>query len=127
MNTALFVPMAQCAGFATGPFGCVTLGDQAAVDPQPKQLLCPAWSGRSGGPIEGEARRAIRIAGVAEDVTERRQLESPVVAVTSYPEQFEKKDALAAGCEAYLVKPIDTRKLPRLISNVRKNHSLKEV
>ena len=63
----------------------------------------------------------IRIAGVAEDVTERHQLERPVVAVTSYPEQFEKKDALAAGCEAYLAKPIDTRKLPRLISNVRKS------
>jgi len=50
----------------------------------------------------------------------------PVVAATSYPERFARKDALAAGCEAYLVKPIDTRKLPLLISEVTENHSLAE-
>jgi two-component system, cell cycle response regulator len=49
-----------------------------------------------------------------------------VVAVTSYPERFTMKDALAAGCEAYLVKPIDTRKLPRVISDVAKGSSLTE-
>ena len=42
----------------------------------------------------------------------------PVVAVTAYLDRFKEKDALAAGCEAYLVKPIDTRKLSRLISDV---------
>jgi two-component system cell cycle response regulator len=50
----------------------------------------------------------------------------PVVAVTAYLDRFKKKDALAAGCEAYLVKPIDTRKLPRLISDVAKEASLAE-
>jgi two-component system cell cycle response regulator len=44
----------------------------------------------------------------------------PVVAVTAYLDRFKEKDALAAGCEAYLVKPIDTRKLPRVISDVAK-------
>jgi len=34
-----------------------------------------------------------------------------VVAITSYPEKYPKGDALAAGCDAYLVKPIDTREL----------------
>jgi len=34
-----------------------------------------------------------------------------IVAVTSYPEKYSKGDALAAGCDAYLVKPVDTRKL----------------
>jgi CheY-like chemotaxis protein len=35
-----------------------------------------------------------------------------VVAVTSYPERFPKGEALAAGCVAYIAKPINTRTLP---------------
>lgn len=35
----------------------------------------------------------------------------PVVAVTSYPERYPKSVALAAGCDAYLMKPINTREL----------------
>jgi CheY-like chemotaxis protein len=42
----------------------------------------------------------------------------PVVAVTSYPDRFKKNEAMAAGCEAYLIKPIDTRKLPEFISEI---------
>ena len=34
-----------------------------------------------------------------------------IVAVTCYPEKFPKAAALAAGCDAYLLKPINTRKL----------------
>ena len=34
-----------------------------------------------------------------------------VVAVTFYPERFPKAAALAAGCDAYLLKPINTREL----------------
>ena len=34
-----------------------------------------------------------------------------VVAVTGYPEQYPKAAALAAGCDAYLLKPINTREL----------------
>jgi CheY-like chemotaxis protein len=44
----------------------------------------------------------------------------PVVAMTAYLDRFKEKDVLAAGCEAYLVKPIDTRRLPRVISDVAK-------
>jgi CheY-like chemotaxis protein len=35
----------------------------------------------------------------------------PIVAVTSYPEKYSRADALAAGCDAYFVKPINTREL----------------
>src|SRR5437764_478107 len=31
-----------------------------------------------------------------------------IVAVTAYPDQFSKKAAMEAGCDAYIVKPIDT-------------------
>ena len=41
-----------------------------------------------------------------------------VVAVTSYPERFSKAAALAAGCDAYLLKPLNTRTLPAELSAV---------
>ena len=34
-----------------------------------------------------------------------------IVAVTAYPETFPREEALAAGCDAYIVKPINTRLL----------------
>jgi CheY-like chemotaxis protein len=46
-----------------------------------------------------------------------------VVAVTAFLDVFTRKDALAARCDAYLVKPIDTRNLPRVIGEVLKGHS----
>jgi two-component system cell cycle response regulator len=42
----------------------------------------------------------------------------PIVAVTSYPEQYSQAEAIAAGCDAYLCKPLDTRTLPALMADV---------
>ena len=42
----------------------------------------------------------------------------PIIAITSHPERFSKKDALDAGCDAYLVKPVSTRRLPQELSYV---------
>ena len=44
-----------------------------------------------------------------------------VVAVTSYPDRYKKSEAMAAGCDAYLVKPINTRTLPHLVEQVVRN------
>jgi CheY-like chemotaxis protein len=41
-----------------------------------------------------------------------------VVALTAYTEQYSKTEALAAGCDAYFVKPFDTRGLPGELSDV---------
>jgi two-component system cell cycle response regulator len=41
-----------------------------------------------------------------------------IVAVTSYPDEFTRSDALAAGCEAYIRKPINTRELSGQLSAV---------
>jgi CheY-like chemotaxis protein len=41
-----------------------------------------------------------------------------IVAVTSYPERFSMADALAAGCDAYLGKPLSTRTLPATLTDV---------
>jgi len=35
----------------------------------------------------------------------------PIVAITAYPDEFHRIEMMAAGCAAYLVKPIDTRQL----------------
>ncbi|HEY4643069.1 MAG TPA: response regulator, partial [Thermoanaerobaculia bacterium] len=44
-----------------------------------------------------------------------------IVAVTSYPEKFTMADALAAGCDAYLQKPVSTRTLPETLRAVVEN------
>ena len=42
----------------------------------------------------------------------------PIVAVTSFPEAYPKAYALAAGCDAYIVKPINTRELSGQLTTV---------
>jgi two-component system cell cycle response regulator DivK len=44
-----------------------------------------------------------------------------IVAVTSYPEKFSMADALEAGCDAYLPKPVSTRTLPATLTAVVQN------
>lgn len=39
----------------------------------------------------------------------------PIVAITAAREKFGKEEALAAGCDAYIVKPVDTRNLSEQI------------
>lgn len=40
-----------------------------------------------------------------------------VVAVTAYAMKSDEERALAAGCDGYIAKPIDTRTLPRIVSD----------
>lgn len=42
----------------------------------------------------------------------------PIIAVTAYPDQFTRQQALDAGCDAYFIKPLNTRTLQREIQNV---------
>ena len=41
----------------------------------------------------------------------------PIIAVTGYPQIFQKQNAMRSGCDSYLVKPIDTRGLGQEISD----------
>jgi CheY-like chemotaxis protein len=42
----------------------------------------------------------------------------PILAVTSFSEEYGKDEALKAGCDAYIVKPINTRTLLRQVEDV---------
>ncbi len=40
----------------------------------------------------------------------------PIVAITAAAEQFSRTAALAAGCDAYITKPVNTRKLSEQVT-----------
>jgi CheY-like chemotaxis protein len=42
----------------------------------------------------------------------------PIIAITSYSEEYRKDAALKAGCDSYIVKPINTRTLLQQIEDV---------
>lgn len=42
----------------------------------------------------------------------------PIVVMTAFPERFEKDNTLAAGCDAYFVKPLNTRTLSQQVTEV---------
>ncbi len=49
-----------------------------------------------------------------------------IVAVTGHPSRFSKQQALDAGCDAYMNKPVDTRMLPKEVSNVALKKKVKK-
>jgi len=42
----------------------------------------------------------------------------PIVAVTAYPLNYAREDALAAGCDDYIQKPINTRTLAKRLEEL---------
>ncbi len=40
-----------------------------------------------------------------------------IIALTAFPETYSREQALAAGCDGYIVKPINTRKLPQQVAD----------
>jgi len=46
----------------------------------------------------------------------------PIIAVTAYAMKADKDKAIAAGCDAYLSKPISTRELPRVVAEMLSRH-----
>jgi CheY-like chemotaxis protein len=47
----------------------------------------------------------------------------PIVAVTAASELFSEEEAVEAGCDAYIIKPVDTRRLSAQMSEVAKRKS----
>lgn len=50
------------------------------------------------------------------------------IAITGFPSRFTRKDALDAGCDAYLEKPMDTRELSRMLreADTERKHPSKQ-
>ena len=48
--------------------------------------------------------------------TDEKLKHIPVVAMTAFAMKGDEQKALAAGCDGYITKPIDTRKLPQQVA-----------
>jgi CheY-like chemotaxis protein len=42
----------------------------------------------------------------------------PIVAMTAYPDRYRRDELLTAGCDAFIVKPVDTRELPKQLEKI---------
>jgi len=44
-----------------------------------------------------------------------------IIAITAFPERYSREQAMEAGCDGYIVKPINTRKLPQQVAESIEN------
>lgn len=47
--------------------------------------------------------------------------DTPIIAITSYAMKGDEEKTLACGCDGYIVKPIDTRELPKTVAKFLQN------
>jgi CheY-like chemotaxis protein len=62
------------------------------------------------------AIKGLAVARQCKDEVSSRDI--PIIAVTAFPLDYAKDDAIKAGCDAYILKPINTRTLSGQIASV---------
>ncbi|MBI5444732.1 MAG: response regulator [Deltaproteobacteria bacterium] len=104
-NRALVVKVLRRGGFEVLE---ATSGEEAlalAVQNVPDLVLMDVdLSGMSGLEATRRMKADVRLRGV------------PVVALTAYAMVGDREKALEAGCDGYLSKPVDVRRLPEQVS-----------
>jgi CheY-like chemotaxis protein len=107
VNLELVTDLLEVAGYEILQAGSAEDGIDQARSARPDLILMdvrlPGMDGLTATGIlkGGEATRDI-----------------PVIALTAQAMKGDHEEALAAGCDAYLSKPIDTRELPKVVARV---------
>ncbi len=105
INAELLVHLLRAYGHVVETAGDATQALQALEQRRPDLILLDLQL----PDIDGfELARRLKADPVTRDI--------PIVAVTSYAMPTDKAQALAAGCDDYVTKPINTRELPQLVA-----------
>ena len=103
----LAVHVLTAAGHEVGRATAAEGALQAILENQPDVILLDmALPGMNGLALARALKNDPRTQGI------------PIVAVTSYPEHFSEAEASAAGCNAYISKPLSTRTLPHVLAEL---------
>jgi CheY-like chemotaxis protein len=104
MNRELFVTVLETAGFDVLQCDNARQALALAIEERPELVLMDV------GLAEIDGLAATRMMK-----SDPRTAHIPIVAVSAHAMKADETRALAAGCEAYLTKPIDTRALPVIV------------
>lgn len=109
LNLDLIVSILEIRGYkifiATDGFSGLNLAKEELPDLILLDMQLPVMDGY-------EVARALRKDPILKNIF--------VIAITSYAMKGDREKILEAGCDAYIVKPIDTRKLPERIEELLK-------
>jgi two-component system, cell cycle response regulator DivK len=105
LNMELVVDLMEAAGYSVLQAQAAERGIVLAREERPALILMDV--GLPG--IDG-------LTATAALKSDPRTRDIPVVALTSHAMKGDRERILAAGCDGYITKPIDTRRFPRTVA-----------
>jgi CheY-like chemotaxis protein len=107
VNLELVTDLLEVAGYAVLQAGSAEDGIDQARTAQPDLILMD---------VRLPGMDGLTATGVLKSEAGTRHI--PVIALTAQAMKGDEEQALAAGCDGYLSKPIDTRELPKAIAGM---------